>query len=107
MADTIEWLETIGKSAKLRHASAEELAHTLEQASASEALQAAVTHKDSALLSAELGQKKMHTENSTHTHPRPPHHPDHPKHPSRPDEQGEEKPSHPEDEPGKNNPKSP
>lgn len=107
MADTIEWLETIGKNAKLRHAPPAELAHALGQADASDALKAAVVHGDSALLSAEFGQKDMHSENSTHTHPRPPHHPHkphHPDHPHRPGEHEEEKPAHPEDEPGKSKP---
>jgi hypothetical protein len=91
MADTIEWLETIGKSATLRRASAEELAHTLEHADASDALKTAVLHGDSTLLSTEFGQKDMHSENSTHTHPRPPHHPD--------EHEEEEEPAHHEDEP--------
>jgi enoyl-CoA hydratase/carnithine racemase len=98
MADTIEWLETIGKSAKLRHAPAEELTHTLEQADASDALKAAVIHGDGALLSAEFGHKPMHGENDTHTHPHPPHHPD--KH------KEEEEPAHHEDEPGQSEPNS-
>jgi hypothetical protein len=67
MTDTIEWLETIGKSAKLRHAPAEELVHTLGQANASDALKAAVMHKDTALLSAEFGKKVMRSDDSTHT----------------------------------------
>lgn len=112
MADTIEWLETIGKNAKLRHAPPEVLAHTLEQADASAVLKAAVMHGDSTLLSAEFGQKDMHSENSTHTHPRPPHHPghpDHPHHPHHPPHPGEhekEKPGRHEDEPGKSKPPS-
>jgi hypothetical protein len=102
MADTIEWLETIGKSAKLRHASADDLAHTLEQVGASDALKAAVANGDSALLSAELGNKPMHTENDTHTHPRPPHHPHHPHHP---DEHEDDEPAPHEDEPDQGEPK--
>lgn len=102
MADTIEWLEIIGKNAKLRHAMAEELAHTLEQADASDALKAAVIHGDGALLSAELGHKDMHGENDSHTHPRPPHHPFRPDEPER-----EKEPGHDEDEPGQGESKSP
>jgi hypothetical protein len=55
MKDTIELLEAIGQDASLRHASAEELAHVLAQARASEALTAAVTQGDRSLLAAELG----------------------------------------------------
>ena len=60
MSDTIELLETIGRNAALRHASAEELALTLDQADASDALKAAAMFGDSSPLSAELGQKPMH-----------------------------------------------
>lgn len=97
MADTIEWLETIGKNAKLRHAPAEQLAHTLEQADASDALKAAVIHGDGSLLSAELGQKDMHSE-STHTHTHDPHHPH--------EQEDKEKPARREDEPDQSEPKS-
>jgi hypothetical protein len=65
MRDTIELLETIGRNAALRHASTEELAHTLEQADASEALMAAVMTGDSSRLSKELGQKPMHVDHAT------------------------------------------
>jgi len=95
MTDTIEWLETIGKNAKLRHARAEELADALEQAGASDALKAAVTQGDSALLSAEFGEKVMHSE-STHTHTHDPHHP----------HEKEEEPTHHEDEPDQSKPQS-
>ena len=67
MADTIEWLETIGKNAKLRRASKEALTIVLEQAEASEALKAAVKMGDGALLSAEFGHKDMADENEIHT----------------------------------------
>jgi hypothetical protein len=55
MADTIEWLETIGKSANLRHASAEQLAHALAPTNASGALKEAVISADCSKLFAELG----------------------------------------------------
>jgi hypothetical protein len=55
MSDTIELLETIGRNAALRHASAEELAAMLEQARASTALISAVAAGDSSLLSGEFG----------------------------------------------------
>jgi hypothetical protein len=97
MTDTIEWLETIGKSAKLRHAPAEELAHTLEQTDASDTLRAAVTQGDSALLSAEFGVKTMRSDDSIHTHPHPPHHPR---------KEDEEEPDHREDEPDQDKPQS-
>ena len=69
MADTIEWLETIGRSAQLRHASAEELARTLEQVDASEALKAAVVFADRTRLSVELGDKLMQSDESSNTIP--------------------------------------
>jgi hypothetical protein len=56
MTDTIDWLESIGSDASLRHASTEELTNLLEQAQASEALMAAVASGDGAQLSAEFGQ---------------------------------------------------
>ncbi|WP_196240338.1 hypothetical protein [Dyella choica] len=65
MADTIEWLETIGKNAKLRHAAAEELVHTLAQAGASDALKVAVASGDRSALSVEFGHKPMKDEHST------------------------------------------
>jgi hypothetical protein len=67
MADTIEWLETIGKNANLRHAPAEELAHTLAQTDASDALKAAVMSADRSPLSTELGHKPMKTDHGTNT----------------------------------------
>lgn len=54
MTDTLDLLETIGRDASLRHASAEELTAVLEQAQASEALTNAVLSGDSARLSKEL-----------------------------------------------------
>jgi enoyl-CoA hydratase/carnithine racemase len=91
MSDTIELLETIGTNAALRHASPEELAHTLAQADASDALKAAVISGDSSLLSAELGHKPMRQpqthgpsheeEESDHGHGE-----DHPDQPPKPDQ---------------------
>jgi phosphoserine aminotransferase len=66
MSDTIEWLETIGKTANLRHASNEELAQALSHTDASEALKAAVTFEDRSHLSVELGHKPMKTDESTY-----------------------------------------
>lgn len=102
MADTIEWLETIGRSAKLRHAPAEELAESLNQTDASDALKAAAMHSDGALLSAEFGEKVMHCE-SIHTHPHKPHKPHDPQ---QPDKHEEEEPAHHEDEPDQSEPPS-
>jgi hypothetical protein len=65
MADTIEWLETIGKDAKLRHAPAEELAHTLAQADASDALKAAALSGDRSQLCSEFGQQPLRVDHST------------------------------------------
>lgn len=59
MSDTIDLLETIGRNASLRHASAEELSNMLELAQASKALMSAAVRGDSSLLSAELGNKPM------------------------------------------------
>ncbi|MBE1162536.1 hypothetical protein [Dyella acidiphila] len=55
MLDTIDLLEAIGKDASLRHASSEQLAHTLEQVGASTALKAAAMTGDRSKLSADLG----------------------------------------------------
>lgn len=65
MSDTIDLLDSIGRDASLRHASAEELNTMLEQAQASEALIAAAVHGDSSLLFAELGQKQNAIPQST------------------------------------------
>jgi hypothetical protein len=59
MSDTIEWLETIGRNAHLRHASADALAQTLERTDASDALKAAVAAGNSAPLVAEFGEVFM------------------------------------------------
>jgi hypothetical protein len=61
MSDTIELLETIGRNASLRHASAGELVHLLGQAEASEGLKAAVATGDCSRLSGEFGDKVMYT----------------------------------------------
>lgn len=60
MSDTIELLNTIGQDASLRHASAEQLAHTLEQVNASDAFKAAAVSGDTTRLSEELGHGPMH-----------------------------------------------
>ncbi len=59
MLDTIELLETIGRDASLRHASAHDLSAVLEKANASKALTAAVATGESSELFAELGYKIM------------------------------------------------
>jgi hypothetical protein len=56
MTDTIDWLESIGSDATLRHASTEELTSLLEQAEASAALIAAVVSGDGSQLPTEFGQ---------------------------------------------------
>lgn len=77
MSDTIELLESIGKSATLRHASAEQLAQVLERADASDALKAAVIAGDMSLLSVEFGPHRTpHVEHSPHA----PGHEEHPGH---------------------------
>lgn len=91
MSDTIEWLETIGKNATLRHAPAGELAHTLEEAGASNALISAVKFEDSGLLSTELGHKPMKVDHTPHTGGHEEEDPDHdhgedtPRQPSKPE----------------------
>lgn len=59
MADTIEWLETIGKNATLCRAPVEKLAEKLELTDATFALKAAVMSGDRSALFAELGNKPM------------------------------------------------
>ncbi|WP_239537932.1 hypothetical protein [Dyella mobilis] len=59
VTDTIELLETIGKSAVLRHAPTEELMRELERADASDALKAAAKAGDGSLLGEEFGYKTM------------------------------------------------
>jgi hypothetical protein len=91
MSDTIELLEAIGRDATLRHASAEELAHALEHAQASEALKAAIASGDSSRLCEELGHKRMevpHTQGPGHEEEEPDHDEDDnddPQHPVTPD----------------------
>jgi len=55
MLDTIEMLEAIGSDASLRYASTVELANVLEQATAAEALTAAVVSGDTSHLTREFG----------------------------------------------------
>lgn len=69
MADTIEWLETIGKNANLRHAPADELVITLAETDASEALKAAVLSGSRAQLSPEFGEKPMKSDQSSNAIP--------------------------------------
>jgi hypothetical protein len=59
MSNTIELLETIGKSASLRYASAEQLLHSLDQVNAPKELKGAVSSGDSSFLFRELGQNAM------------------------------------------------
>ncbi|WP_114240358.1 hypothetical protein [Dyella sp. C9] len=67
MSDTLDLLEAIGGNAALRHASAEELAKTLAEAGASDALLAAVTAGDNAKLAEELGLRPMQVNHDSHT----------------------------------------
>lgn len=57
MSDTIDLLDSIGKDASLRHASAADLAVLLNQTGASEVLKAAVAAGNSSLLTTELGYR--------------------------------------------------
>lgn len=95
MPDTIEWLETIGQNAGLRHAPAEELVQALAQAHASDALKAAVISGDRSRLSAELGDKPMKMDHSSNSpgHEEPGH--DHDKEaPAKPPKPDQDSPSH-------------
>lgn len=95
MADTIEWLEIIGKSAILRRAATEELAHTLTQTDASDALKAAIMSGDRSPLSAELGHNPMkvdHSSNGTGHEEEPDH--DDENAPAQPPKPDQDKPSH-------------
>lgn len=93
MADTIEWLETIGKNATLRRAPAEELVEALELTDASAALKMAVISGDRSGLFAELGHKPMrlHDMNGPSHEEEPDH--DHDKHdPARPPQPDQDQP---------------
>jgi hypothetical protein len=67
MSNTIELLEAIGNDASLRHAPGHELAGLLQQLGASEALMAAASSGDSAVLYAELGHMPMQQPQVAHT----------------------------------------
>jgi len=85
MRDTVELLEAIGRDAKLRHASRQELEKALESDNASAGLRQLVAEGDSTALTKELGLEHMHVEHHSQTgghegdghddHPH--HHPDH------------------------------
>ena len=94
MTATIELLEAIGQNAALRHASAEELAHTLEQADASKAFKAAVMSGDRSLLAEELGQKPMHVDHVTQIPGHEEHEEDEPDHDDNGDSDHSPKPDH-------------
>jgi hypothetical protein len=95
MADTIEWLETIGRSAKLRRAPTEELVQTLELTDATAALKTAVMSQDRSALFAELGHKPMRVQDMNGpSHPEEPDH-DHDEHaPPRPTQPDQDQPPH-------------
>jgi hypothetical protein len=67
MRDTVELLEAIGRDAKLRHASPEELARALETADASAGLRELAANGDSTTLTKELGLVQMHVEHQSQT----------------------------------------
>jgi hypothetical protein len=67
MRDTVELLEAIGRDARLRHASPEELAKALEEANASAGLRDLVASGDSKALTEELGIVQMHVEHQSQT----------------------------------------
>lgn len=59
MSNTIELLETIGQSASLRYASAEQLLHSLDQVDAPKELKGAISSGDSSFLFMGAGQNTM------------------------------------------------
>jgi hypothetical protein len=63
MSHTIELLETIGRDASLRHASAEELSQVLTGLQASEALRQAAISGDESHLATELGHRDTRSPN--------------------------------------------
>lgn len=63
VTNTIELLETIGRDASLRHASADVLSHALEGLNASDALKQAAVSGDHAHLVRELGHRDIKTPN--------------------------------------------
>ncbi|HXO98918.1 MAG TPA: hypothetical protein VN813_00385 [Luteibacter sp.] len=67
MRDTVELLEAIGRDAKLRHASPDELAQVLEAAEASAGLRELAANGDDTTLTKELGLKQMHVEHMSQT----------------------------------------
>jgi hypothetical protein len=67
MRDTVELLEAIGRDAKLRHASPEELARALETADASAGLRELAASGDSKTITEELGLQQMHVEHQSQT----------------------------------------
>lgn len=108
MRDTVELLEAIGRDAKLRHASSQELVQALEAADASAGLRELAANGDATTLTKELGITQLHGEHHSQTgghegdghddHPH--HHPDHdhgdgkddkPK--QRPDDPGDSSPT--------------
>lgn len=67
MRDTVELLEAIGRDAKLRHASPEELAKALEAANASAGVRELAANGDGTTLTKELGLVQMHVEHMSQT----------------------------------------
>ncbi|HEY4146887.1 hypothetical protein [Pinirhizobacter sp.] len=67
MRDTVELLEAIGRDARLRHASPEELAQALESSDASAGLRELAAHGDATTLTKELGLEQMHVEHHSQT----------------------------------------
>jgi hypothetical protein len=67
MRDTVELLEAIGRDAKLRHASPEELAKALEANNASVGLRELVVNGDGTTLTDELSLVQMHVEHQSQT----------------------------------------
>ena len=67
MRDTVELLEAIGRDAKLRHASSQELVQALEAADASAGLRELAANGDSTTLTKELGLVQMHVEHRSQT----------------------------------------
>lgn len=97
MANTIELLETIGRDASLRRASAEDLLQALNGLRASEALKQAAISGDDGHLARELGHRDINSPNHPNNNVGGGHDQDHDDSPQT-DDDGDDKGS---EEPGK------
>jgi len=104
MRDTVELLEAIGRDAKLRHASSQELVQALEAADASAGLRELAANGDATTLTKELGITQLHGEHHSQTgghegdgHDHDPHHHPHDDHGDGKDDEPKQRPDDPGD----------